>query len=419
MKSVFGNLFLFLLVSSGATAQVKVDAELRPRFEYLHGFGTLFPDYTDAAAFISQRTRLNAGYSDDTMEFYLSLQDIRVWGDVPQLNLSDRNGVGLHEAWGQLRLSPKFSLKLGRQVVDLDDQRIFGGVDWAQQARSHDLALVKYVKDRFSANLGAAFNQDGQSLTGTTLTTETYKAMQYLWLHRDWNQFKLSALFLNNGRQFIDTADEAKNETRYSQTLGSHMTYDSNAIGLMGNFYYQTGKDINDNNLNAYLLAIEANYKVDNDWTLILGSELQSGNENGAPSDGKNKAFFPLYGTNHKFNGLMDYFYVGNHADNVGLFDLYIGTSLKTSEKTGFNLRIHHFSAAAELSSTFVKELGLEADLVFNYNFSPSVNIKAGYSQLFPSGGMQALKNNFDDNANYWGWAMVTIKPVLFTDQKE
>lgn len=33
-------------------AQLTVDAELRPRLEYRHGFKTLFPDDADTASFI-------------------------------------------------------------------------------------------------------------------------------------------------------------------------------------------------------------------------------------------------------------------------------------------------------------------------------------------------------------------------------
>src|SRR5690625_7951864 len=98
----------------------------------------------------------------------------------------------------------------------------------------------------------------------------------------------------------------------------------------MAKIYYLTRKYVNDNDLNAYLLEIEASYKVFPNWTLQVAAELQSGNDYGAPSNGKNKSFTPLYGTNHKFNGHMDYFYVGNHLNNVGLLDLYIGSTIKT-----------------------------------------------------------------------------------------
>lgn len=418
--TLYRSILLFsILTCSNAVAQLKVNAEIRPRFEYRHGFQTLFPDNIDAAAFVSQRTRLNVDYTDEKLLFYLSVQDIRVWGDVPQLNKADRNGFGVHQAWGELLFTPEFSLKLGRQVLSYDDERILGEVAWAQQARSHDAALLKFKNEKFALNFGAAFNQDGESLTGTTFTTNTYKALQYVWGQNDWENVAASFLFLNNGQQFIDELNEANNDTRYSQTLGTHLKYDKGKFGLLANLYYQFGKDVNDNSLNAYLLGLEANFIVLPTWSLAIGTELQSGNDNGVPATGKNKAFTPLYGTNHKFNGLMDYFFVGNHINNVGLLDFYLGANIKTSEKTGLNVRLHNFNAEADLTGTDSKQLGTEADLVFNYNFDEAINIKAGYSHLFPSEGMDILKNNFDDNSNYWGWAMVTIKPVLFKTQSK
>lgn len=403
-----------------AIAQVKIDAELRPRFEYRHGFGSLFPDNTDASAFVSQRTRLNAGYKNDYLDFYLSVQDIRVWGDVPQLNRADRNGFGVHQAWGELLFTPEFSLKLGRQVLNYDDQRIFGGVAWAQQARSHDVALLKYKKNKSRFHLGAAFNQDGESNTGNILTTaNTYKSIQYGWFHQDWDSLSASFLFLNNGLQFIDAVNADNNETQFSQTIGTHLKHSKEKLGLVANLYYQFGNDVNNNDLSAYLLAFEASYKIKPKWSLVLGGELLSGNNNGGPSNGENKAFTPFYGTNHKFNGLMDYFFVGNHGNNVGLVDVYLGSVIALGEKTSLNARIHNFSTAADLQNADSKQLGVEADFVLNYNFKKDINIKAGYSHLFASEGMELLKNNFDDNSNYWAWAMVTIKPTLFKTQNK
>lgn len=419
MRQFYLLLFTIIIFSSSARAQVIVDAELRPRFEYRHGYKTLFRNQTDPAAFVSQRTRLNAFYTDETLTFYLSLQDIRVWGDVPQMNAADNNGVGIHQAWGEIKFTPTFAAKLGRQTLAYNDERILGGVDWVQQARSHDMALLKFHKEDFSAHIGAAFNQDGESLVETTLYTNTYKAMQYVWLNKNWNRFDASLLFLNNGMQYINELSNANNETRYSQTLGTHLSYRQGQFGLMANLYYQMGKDVNDNDLNGYLLGVDLSYKVFPNWTLHFGGELQSGNDNGTPSDGKNKAFTPLYGTNHKFNGHMDYFYVGNHGNSVGLMDLYIGSKINTSNKTDFTIRVHNFNAAADMVNNGSKRLGTEADLAFNYSFSQAVNIKAGYSHMFAAKGMEHLKNNFDDNINNWGWVMVTVKPTLFSSVKD
>tara|TARA_R110002073_G_scaffold8207_7_gene45895 strand:- start:1774 stop:3009 length:1236 start_codon:yes stop_codon:yes gene_type:complete len=396
-------------------AQVKIDVELRPRFEYRHGFKALFPNNVDPAAFVSQRARLKVYYKTTGYHFYLSLQDIRVWGDVPQLNTSDNSGLAIHQAWARIELDTDFALKLGRQEIIYDDSRIFGNVGWAQQARSHDVALLQFSKKTSKLDFGFAFNQDGESITGTILTIpKTYKAFQYAWYHKDWSHFSASFLFLNNGLQYIDVVNSDNNETRYSQTLGTHMKYGKGRLVLKGNFYYQFGNDVANNDLNASLLGLDASYKVSNNAAFGLGIEIQSGNDHGAPSNGENKAFTPFYGTNHKFNGFMDYFYVGNHLNNVGLKDIYVNSNFKLNGKSALLLAYHNFSAQADLLGTNKKRLGSELDIVYSHKLQKDIAFKMGYSHLFPSEGMEILKVNSDNNTNNWGWVMITIKPTLF-----
>ena len=407
-------LILTVFTTIESKAQLTVDAELRPRFEYRHGYKTLFPNNVDAATFVSQRTRLNTGFKLKKLGFYLSFQDVRVWGDVPQLNTADKNGLSVHQAWAKVIFTSDFSTKIGRQEIVYDDHRIMGNVGWAQQARSHDAAKISFHKNNFKADIGYAFNQNGESLTGHELNINTYKSLLYAWLHKDWTDFEASILLLNNGLQYLNEDDPSKNETRYSQTIGSHLTFKKEKLKVAANLYYQFGKDVTNNDLSAYLLGLETNYKASNLIMLGLGGELQSGNENGAPSNGENKAFTPLYGTNHKFNGFMDYFYVGNHNNSVGLIDLYAKANVKMNSKANINLAVHNFFSDVNISNTVSNQLGTEVDLVFSYQYIKEVNFKAGYSQMFASEGLESLKNNFDNNTNNWGWLMVTINPTLF-----
>ena len=409
--------FIFLI--SNVHAQLTVDAELRPRMEYRHGFKRLFADNEEPAAFVSQRTRLNTGYTSEKLTFFLSLQDVRVWGDVPQLNIADKNGngIGIHQAWGEILFHEKFSLKLGRQEILYDDQRIFGNVGWAQQARSHDAALFSYSENDFKLHVGLAFIQDAENVVGTTLRTPgTYKSLLFAWLHQDWQRFQANFLLLNNGQQFIDEVNSNNNETRYSQTFGTHLTYKKGKLDLISNLYYQLGKDLANNDLSAYLLALEASYKPTQTWSVVLGSELQSGNDNGAPSNGDNNAFTPLYGTNHKFNGFMDYFYVGNHSNNVGLLDFYIKTKAVLNQKSGLSIALHYFVSPSEIAPNVSNQLGTEINLVYSYTLDQTISFSGGSSHLFAAEGMEAIKNNFDGNTNNWGWVMITIKPTLLTN---
>ncbi|CAM1369699.1 alginate export family protein [Tenacibaculum xiamenense] len=410
MKTNKYLVLILIITSSISFSQLKIDAEIRPRSEYRHGFKTLIADNENAALFVSQRTRLNTKYSIDKLNFYISLQDVRVWGDVPQLNTSDANGLAIQQAWAEILLDSEFSLKLGRQEVDYDDSRIFGNVAWAQQARSHDMAMLKYKKGQLKFDVGLAFNQSKERLTGTNLETpNTYKAMQYLWLHNNWDNFSGSFLFLNNGLQ-------GANGINYSQTIGTHLKSKFNNLNLTANLYYQMGEDVSNNDLSAYLIGLEAAYKTSDRFTVVFGGELQSGNDYNNTS-GTNNAFNPFYGTNHKFNGLMDYFYVGNHINSVGLLDVYLKGSYLLNKKSKLVAALHNFSAAADLNNTVSKQLGTELDLVYSYKFSNEIGLKAGYSQMFASEGMKVLKSNHDDNINNWGWVMVTIKPTLFSSK--
>lgn len=403
-------LVLFTVQSYG---QLTIGGELRPRAEYRNGYKTLTPNNTDAALFVSQRTRLSTQYVLEDYTFFISFQDVRVWGDVPQLNTADKNGLAIHEAWGKVKFSPNFAIKLGRQEINYDDHRIFGNVGWAQQARSHDAAIFKFGDENYQLDLGVAYNQDAENLFGNTYTTTgNYKAMQYAWFHKDWNKFKASFLILNNGLQNV-----VEDEIRYSQTFGSHLKYKaSDALSLNANIYLQSGKDVQDNDLSAYLIGLDLGHKASSKVDLGLGFEIQSGNDN-ALIGNKNKAFNPFYGTNHKFNGFMDYFYVGNHANNVGLVDIYAKVGTKIGNKSSLTATVHHFSAQAEIAPNVDKQLGTEVDLVYSHKFNGDVTIEAGYSQMFASEGLKVVKNNFGDNANNWAWLMITIKPTLFNSK--
>lgn len=410
-RQLFSAALTLLAIQS--YAQLTVSGELRPRAEYRKGYKTLTADGSDAALFVSQRTRLNTQFTSEDYTLFISFQDVRVWGDVPQLNTADKNGLAVHEAWGQVKFNPNFAVKLGRQEIIYDDHRIFGDVGWTQQARSHDAAIFKFGNENYKLDLGVAYNQDEEAIFGNIYTvTGNYKAMQYAWFHKDWRNFNASFLFLNNGLQNI-----AAEEIRYSQTYGTRLKYKANAVlSLNVNAYLQSGKDVLDNDLNAYLVGLDLGYKASSKLNLGLGFEIQSGNDN-ATIGNKNKAFTPFYGTNHKFNGFMDYFYVGNHANSVGLVDIFAEIGTKLGEKSSLTAFVHNFSAQAEITDGVEKQLGTEIDLVYSHKLNKDVTIGAGYSQMFASEGLEALKNNADGNVNNWAWLMLTIKPTLFTSK--
>ncbi len=411
-------LFVFSVLSMfQLKAQLTLDADLRARFEYRHGFNNLFPNNADPAAFVVQRSRLNLGYKNEMLKLYVSVQDVSTWGDTRQLQIGDdNNSFALFQAWGQLFLDENWSLKTGRQAISYDDQRIFGEVDWTMQGRFHDAALLKYKDDDWNADLGVAFSQEGQSNEGTGFFIQgffTYKAMQYAHIKKSWKKSAISFLALNTGFQnFTGIDNDQPDGTFYRHTVGSHFSFPVDKVKFDGNLYYQFGKANAETDLGAYLLALEVNYKPSK-TLFALGFEMISGtDQNGGD---KNNSFFPLYGTNHKFNGFMDYFYVGNHANSVGLNDLYAKVVLSTSEKSNLLVKGHYFSANADFTNGEDNYLGTEIDIVFNQKLMKYAKINLGYSHMFASESMSLIKGGRPhDNTNNWAWVQLVIRPELF-----
>ncbi|MEZ5084003.1 MAG: hypothetical protein R2750_11225 [Bacteroidales bacterium] len=219
--------FVVLIVFLSYAQTTEISGQFRPRYEMRHGYKTLTPDGAQAANFISQRTRINFGYGNEFFKLGFSVQNVGVWGETGTLSTSDVNGTAIHEAWGELIISEKFSLKAGRQQIIYDDHRIFGSVDWTQQGRHHDAAIFSIKpKEECTIDVGIAYNAMKETDFKENYTVNNYKTFQYAHWHRNFNDFGISILVLNNGLPWVDANDTtdsgtANEKVAYSQTLGT------------------------------------------------------------------------------------------------------------------------------------------------------------------------------------------------------
>lgn len=412
-----------VFLAQGLLAQeFGISAEIRPRYEHRHGFGTLIEPDQKASNFVSQRTRINFDFSYEFIELYLSAQHTGVWGEIGTLGTADGD-LSVNEAWAKALFSEKFSIKFGRQVISYDDQRIFGATAWAQQSRRFDAMVARWeISENTKLDIGASLSNDGELnfLEPPYSNAAGYKAMAFGWFHTDINNLGLSLLFLNNGVEHTVYGDD-KAEIDYSQTFGTHITYNLDRFSADASAYFQTGK-LNTNNVSANNFAVNLRYKFFDALTINAGFEQLSGTDMNDTS-GDINSFNPLYGTNHKFNGLMDYFYVGGrHVNSVGLMDIHFGA---TYSKNKFFIKAapHFFSSAADIYDGNMKvddKLGVEIDLTSGYNFTSYINVQGGFSTMFATDSMEVLKGSGDaDEGNYWGWVMVTFKPTLFKSKAE
>ncbi|QYS88968.1 alginate export family protein [Flavobacterium davisii] len=410
MKPVYltiAGLFSSLVFSQ----QFNVNADLRARLENRNGYATLKPYNEKAASFISQRTRIIFDYNYNHIKLVASPQNVRTWGDVLTNSKSD-TGINFHEAYGEIKLSEKLSFKLGRQEIAYDDHRIFGSIDWTMQAKSHDALLFKITPTtKQIIHLGIAYNANKESNFKENYIPSQYKSLQYAWYNGTFNNLNLSLLILNNGMPYWINGEE---KIDYSQTFGPRFIFKKDHLSIDGATYFQTGK-INTNHIMSSYFSANLNYKFIQSFLAGLGFEYLSGkNQDDTSSD--IKSFNPLYGTNHKFNGYMDYFYVGNHLNNVGLTDLYLNFQY---EKDKFSVRFspHYFLSSANIYQLGEKKdpyLGTEIDFTASYKLFENVTIDGGFSQMFATKSMEILKAGNKNNGNNWFFLAVKINPNLF-----
>ena len=408
-----------------------LSAQLRPRFEYRNGAYRPLVEGESPAILTNNRTRLNFDYKHtDRLHLYISLQNVNVWGQAQQIQAVDRTGgMSVFEAYAEFPLVNTLSAKVGRQMIVLDDDRIFGSLDWHPAGRSHDAVNLNWTpSEKLTLRGFFAYNQSG-STTTPTLNVNTpsgqnftpgwgqdYQHLQALHAHYSISEaHQLSLLFANLGYRTDDSADQNM------QTFGAHYTGKSNQLSYGASAYLQTGKNAGGTEKSAYMFAVNAGYKFSPIFGLTAGVDYLSGNASDDTS-GKDKKFNPFSGTNHKFYGFMDYYYVGapgsNAAPSVGLLNPYLTANVRTGEKSNLSATFHYFAPAAkfEVGGKKHSSYGSEIDLVYNLKVQPFIGLQVGYSTYFANDGTKALKGTANQRGYQdWFWCSLNINPKLFS----
>jgi hypothetical protein len=408
------------IIAGASFGQFEFNAQYLGRGEMRHGYSSLSDTTQKPGMFVSQRARIGATYKHEKFKINVSVQDVRTWGSVANSALDTKGLLSVFEANAELLINKNWSVKLGRQTIAYDDDRIFGGLDWAMQARRHDAAIVKWKDSTWTVNAGFAFNQNGESNKLAQYTVNNYKNFQFLWANKVIGKGNYSFLFLNNGMAYnkLDTnTGKTDSTTVYSQTIGLRGDIKTDKFNYLAYAYYQMGKT-GAKDLSAYDLCLEVGYKPTKPILVTLGFELLSGTSQVDTANKVNNSFNPLYGTNHRFNGYMDYFYVGNHLNTVGLLDGYLRFSY-TQDKFVYSLNGHYFNAAADVRDLkFPTEykarnshLGAELDFTLLYKYTDGVSVQAGYSQMFGTGTLKALKGGSIASSSNYAYVMLVVKP--------
>ncbi|QCX53133.1 alginate export family protein [Elizabethkingia sp. JS20170427COW] len=410
-KTFVGLLLLGTIATVNAQIDsLKMDISLKTRAEGNNGYATLIPSGKNMDTKVLSRARLGLNYYYNRLEVRVAMQDAAVWGDRSSINKI--GNIDFFEAWAKYQFSPAFYAKVGRQVLSYDNERLIGETDWAMQGRSFDALKLGYqFGNKAQLEVVATYNNDNKNIVdadGNTIYSiadgdERTKSVQLIHFQspRD-REFQYSAIAMNNLVQNL------AGTTNAMTTLGLNLSQKFNdrfAVSAFG--YYQLGHNTLDQQKNAYDVSLDFHYQLTTFWKATLGGELLSGTRYDEASN-KNKSFSPLYGTNHKFNGYMDYF----TFNGSGMNNFYLKNTFLLPKAGSIDFGIHYLEANQDFAANTDRYLGTELDLVYAYPISKSFVFNLGYSQLFASDQMKVLKNvpNARDNQSFM-WIGLNFNP--------
>ena len=406
---------------------VVIDGEIRPRVEYRDGLSKPLLETNDPGVSAIQRTRMGMTFRSGLLNTQITIQDARTFGQNPTSS-SDAT-TGILEAWAEMVLMPGGTLKVGRQILTYDDKRLFSACDWSNTGASHDMALFKYSVNDFQGHLGIAYNNNSIISSETYyLPKINYRYMGFVWLTKDiMKGLNLSLIGVDEGVQ--DTTG-TKNGVNYMKTTmfhaytyGGNMKFaDSNSpLSVLATAYYQGGKNSLGSKMNGKQLAIIIDYKLSEVLSANIGTNYISGDNNA--TDGNQSNFKKLYGTDHSFNGFMEYWKV---PLTQGLLNYYAGVTGKIGKDLSISGTYHlfnsEFSGKNKKSISFSKDLGSELDLTVNYKLNAWTTVQGGWSTYFSNNNVLIAKDIMNSTkaptirTPQWAYVMLTIRPTFLNN---
>ena len=421
----FGVVFILGILFISTNAQtVVINGEIRPRVEYRDGYAKPLLETNDPGVFTIQRTRLGLTFTSGVLSTQITLQDSRTFGQNP--NASSDATTGIYEAWAEMLLVPGGSLKIGRQTLKYDDNRLFSAPAWSNTGTAHDVALLKYNINDFQAHLGFAYNNN------TLISSETYyspvsnyRYMGFVWLSKELAKgLTLSAIGVDEGVQDTVTVGltyHKKVTMNHAYTFGGNLKYQDDAfpVSALATAYFQRGNNYKETKMSGKMLALKVDYKIIDAISANIGTDYFSGDSNGT-TDGEQSNFKKLYGADHTFNGIMDYW---NTPLTQGLLDYYGGVTSKIGENLSLEGAFHvinsEYSGINKKGIAFDKNLGSEFDFIVSYKLNTWTTVQGGWCTYFSNDNTLAAKDISTSatvpaiRTPQWGYMMFTIKPTF------
>ncbi len=426
------------------------DAQERVRWE-IRDNNFDFDDSVNAATddnWLLQRFRIGVLWKPvPGLKFYAQGQDSReINSDRPDtpgfLGAEGDDSFDLRQAWVEIGGTPGMPLnaKLGRQVLIYGDERLIGGFEWNNFARTFDAAKLIYKHEKFQIDLFTSsvvvitrseFNKSDLFNGNESDRQQIFSGIYFTTAELPFGSLDLYGLLLNqkNGTVTNVEAGIPRPTPTGNNPLAQHSDFATFGGRLRGDpkklhgfeftveGAYQTGQ-VRDQSLSAFAITAGAGYNFDAAWKPRIWTEYNYASGDRDPLDGSIETFQNLFPTNHKFYGYMDLFSWQNLHNPMVSFRVtpvkpvtvqldYHAFWLATTDDVAYRANgltpLRPLTGAAREADSFV---GQEVDLTVTWNARKWLQIQAGYSHFF-AGDYLADTGPSDDAA--FGYVMATL----------
>lgn len=376
------TLLATVTVSANANAetQAKTTIDLNLRYEAVDQENTL----KDASA-LTLRTRLNhttASYNG--FSGVLEFEDSRQIAGVDDYNdtvgnnaeysvIADPESTELDQAFVQYK-QEKFTAKVGRQVITLDNHRYVGHVGWRQDRQTFDAATFSYSALE-NINISYSFLNKRNRIFAQANDLHSKDHLINLAYKTKYGQLTTYGYLLEIDEGTANSLD----------TFGLSFKGQKDNFSYFAEFSTQNSES-GTTDYSATYMALEGGYSFDA-VTLKLGAEVLG-------SDEGMYGFSTPLATLHKFNGWSDQFLT---TPKEGLVDLYASLSGKAFGG-GWTVALHDFSA--DESTESVDDLGNEINAIYAKKFAKNYTAGIKYS-AYSAGDAASGKVDTD---KVWVW---------------
>ena len=370
-----------------ATAISAGDANLSFRYRYEFVDQDTFSDNAHASTL---RVRLNyetetwrgwAGFLEFDHVFEVLLDDFNSGAGTssPRRDrypvVADPDGPDLNQFYLQYVPNQDWRVRLGRQRINLDDQRYVGGVGWRQNEQTFDAVSAQYTgfadTTIFYSYVGNVNRIFGTEVPAGDNDQDTHLLNVKVGLSDEWNVVGYAYLIDNDDAPTFST-------NSFGIRVNGKLKFGDDALDLLGEFATQSDTGDNPDNFDADYFRLQGIWSV---GALGAGLGFESlGSDNG-------QGFRTPLATLHPHNGWADQFLT---TPPGGLEDLSFRFSYRY-RAWNFILRYHDFSA-----ETGGDDYGSEID------FSAGRSFGDQYGLLLKLAAFNADDPPFVDTTKVW-----------------